>query len=111
MDGAYLLFLFIPALFGALFLMLLLGYRSVEQERSKEEETSRESRDNFIPVPRFFARLSPERPADVAEGVNESVLRGVQRYLEMEQASAEEFVSRPSVDRLYRKTGRISRAS
>lgn len=111
MDGAFLLFLFIPALFGAVFLILALGFRSIEQERAAREADETAESDKLIPIPRFFARAGRGRAASPAEPVEDAVLHRVQRYLRDEQALADEFVSEPTVERLYRRTGKERRAS
>lgn len=105
MEGAALLYLLIPIFFGAMFLILYAGFRSIEDERAREEAEANEIGEEFIPIPRFFARLGPAELRDVPDPVEESVLLEVQRYLMIEQTLADEFVSEPSVERLFRKAG------
>ena len=105
MGGASLLFLFLPLFFGAMFLILWVGFQSIEEERSKETETGLEIEPGYIEIPRFFAKEAAEPKAEVPpyELVDDKFVVVFRDYLQKEQDLADRFVSQPSVANLYRQ--------
>lgn len=103
MLGVLLLGLFTFA-FGGMLLMLVLGARRIEDELKERMREAREVRAEVARVPRFFVVTRPASPA--AGRVDEVLLWQLQQYLEAEQVLADEFVLQPSVESLYRESGR-----
>lgn len=97
-------------LFGGLLLAVVLGYRNVEENRAlrqEEEELWRFGLDG-TPTARLRARLvSPETASGPATD-QDAMVRRVQNYIESEQSLADQFVSQPSVESLYRDSGKKS---
>lgn len=56
----------------------------------------------------FFAAHAPANGRLAGRDVNEGVVLEVQRYLEREKTAVAEFVSHPSVEKLYRTSDPIS---
>lgn len=89
---------------GGLVLILVLGARRIEDELEERARATQAMRANAARVPNF---LVVRRPTDARVGrVDEALLRRVQQYLEAEQILADEFVLQPSIESLYRESGR-----
>jgi hypothetical protein len=103
MVGVLLGGLFIFTLGGTL-LILLLGARRFENGRGERVRETQEIGAEAARIPRFFA-VTP--PADLQiEQVDETLLGQLQEYLDVEQGLAEEFVREPTIESLYRESGR-----
>lgn len=91
-------------LFGGMVLILFFGARRIEDELSERAREARQIGAEAARIPRFFVVTQPAGP----EGgrVDEAVLWQVQQYLTAEQTLADEFVSQPSIESLYRDSGR-----
>lgn len=89
---------FFTFLFAGTVLILTFGYQAVEEERAKTGKASTEAPAPRVRSSRFFGPVRPAEPATP----DEAMLMRVQRYLDAEQAIAEQFVSEPSVESLYR---------
>jgi hypothetical protein len=91
-------------LFGALGLILVFGARRIEDEFNEREQEIQKIRAEAARIPRFIV-ISP--PAGARSGpLDEALFWQVQQYLEAEQLLADEFVLRPSMESLYRESGR-----
>ena len=55
-------------------------------------------------IPRFFVVSQPTSPR--RGPLDEALIRQLQQYLEAEQLLADEFVLQPSIESLYRESGR-----
>jgi hypothetical protein len=82
---------------GGVLLILLLGARRIENGR---RERAREAQE----IPRFFVLTPPAGPR--IEQVDEALLWQLQAYLDAEQVLADEFVQQPTIESLYRESGR-----
>jgi hypothetical protein len=90
-------------LFVAFLLVLLLGARSIEDQLAERAGKTREIHARAVRVPRFLV----VNRAPAAQGwIDPMLLSRVQQYLEAEQMLAEEFVLQPSIESLYRDSGR-----
>ena len=91
-------------LFGAMVLILVFGARRIEDEFNERAQEIQEIRAAAARIPRFIV-VSP--PTGARSGpLDEALFWQVQRYLEAEQLLADEFVLRPSMESLYRESGR-----
>ena len=103
MLGALIVGLFTFA-FGGMLLILILGARRIEDELRERAREAREVRTETARIPRFFVVTRPAGPA--VGRVDEALLGQLQQYLDAEQVLADEFVLQPSVESLYRESGR-----
>ncbi len=90
--------------FGGMLLILALGARRIEDEIKAREAGAREARAEAARIPRFFVVAPQPRPR--IGQLDDALLWQVQQYLEAEQTLADEFVLQPSIENLYRETGR-----
>jgi hypothetical protein len=90
--------------FGGLMLILVLGARRIENEIALRAREAREDRANAARAPHFFV-ANPPASARVGQ-IDEALLWRVREYLEAEQVLADEFVLQPSIESLYRESGR-----
>lgn len=96
---------FLAFLFVSMTLILFFGYKGIEEERAKRALDSVEGWPDDLYVARFLAK-SPRTEADrVPEAAREAVRQRVQCHLDAEQRVVDEFVSQPSVESLYRRSG------
>ena len=87
--------------FGGLMLALLMGARRIEDELQAK---AREASADAARIPRFFA-VAPKPTREMGR-LDEAALAQLQQYVEAEQLLADEFVLQPSIERLYRESGR-----
>ena len=97
--GGLFSFLFVGAL-----LMLYFGAQSIGEELEKRAREARELQARATRVSRFFVVQPPPRPE--TGKIDEAFVWQVQRYLDAEQTFADEFVLEPSLESLYRESGR-----
>jgi hypothetical protein len=90
--------------FGGLLLILVLGARRIEDEMRVRALAERKARAEVARIPGFFVVSQPARPR--AGQLDEALLWQLQQYLEAEQTLADEFVLQPSIESLYRESGR-----
>ena len=91
-------------LFGAMVLMLVFGARGIEAEFNEREQEIQRIRADAARIPRFIV-VSP--PTGARSGpLDEGLFWQVQQYLEAEQLLADQFVLQPSMESLYRDSGR-----
>ncbi len=101
MESAVPLLLFLGFLVGGLFLILYLGYRSVEEgERAKAEAEASPARVPFV-RPLFFGALGPPSPEARAAGARATVVERIEDFLRGECGAAAVFGARPTVEALY----------
>jgi len=91
-------------MFGGLVLIVFLGARRIEDEFEERKKEIGEIRAQAARIPRFLV-VSPLASARVARS-DEALVWQVQQYLETEQVLADEFVLQPSLESLYRESGR-----
>jgi hypothetical protein len=90
--------------FGGMLLILFLGARRIEDELKVRAREVQEIRAEAARIPRFFVVT---QPAGREVGRSDDALLGqLQQYLEAEQILANEFVLQPSIESLYRESGR-----
>jgi hypothetical protein len=90
--------------FGGMLLMLVLGARGIEDEFKDRAWEVQKIRAEAARIPRFFVLTQPAGPA--GGRVDEALLWQLQQYLDAEQVLADEFVLQPSIESLYRESGR-----
>lgn len=93
MEGL-LLFLFTGAVFVGMYLMLAMGYRSIEVERAKSEKT--QSAQQVLQQQRFFAKAEKTTPAKSVPLVPEHLLARLEQRLQLDYQNAARFASQPS---------------
>lgn len=108
MEGTLVFWLFLTFLIGAGMLALMLGYRSVEEQRACDEQRKAEElkavRD-MAEAPRFFVvQPASERPS-TGPVLDEGLLADLETYVRSEQLLAARFVDEPSIDTLYQQAG------
>lgn len=91
-------------MFGGMMLILYFGAQGVEGELQKREQAAREFRERATHVPRFL--VVGQGKGGRTPQIDDALLWQVQQYLETEQTLADEFVLRPSIESLYRESGR-----
>ena len=87
--------------FGGMMLALLMGARRIEDEIQAK---TREASADAARIPRFFV-VNPKPTREMGQ-LDEAALAQLQQYVEAEQLLADEFVLQPSIERLYRESGR-----
>lgn len=96
---------FLAFLFVSITAILFFGYKGIEEERAKKALDSVEGWPDDLYVARFLSK-SPKAEQDrVPEAQREAVRLRVQVHLDSEQRMVDEFVSQPSVENLYRRSG------
>jgi hypothetical protein len=91
-------------MFGGLVLIVFLGARRIEDEFAERKKEIGEIRAQAARIPRFLV-VNPVTTSRVGRP-DETLVWQVQQYLEMEQVLADEFVLHPSLESLYRESGR-----
>jgi hypothetical protein len=91
-------------LFGAMVLILVFGARRIEDEFNERAQEIQKIRAAAARIPRFIVVSPPPSPR--SGPLDERLFWQVQQYLEAEQLLADEFVLRPSMEALYRESGR-----
>lgn len=108
MESTVVFWIFIGFVFGGIMLALVMGYLSIEEERSREEQTRaaqlRPAATAIAAVPRFFPEVDAAVPA-LAQRIDPTLLAELENYVRAEQAVVYQFVNEPSIDALYRQTG------
>jgi hypothetical protein len=87
-------------LFGGMLLILIFGAQSREAEREAARRDARQARLHLARIPRFFVVNQPARPQ--GEKPHDAFAAQLEQYLEAEQVLADQFVSEPSLESLYR---------
>ncbi len=101
MESAVPLLLFLGFLVGGLFLILYLGYRSVEEgERAKAEVEASPARAPLV-RPLFFGALGPPSPEARTAGARATVVDRIEDFLRGECGAAAVFGARPTMEALY----------
>lgn len=91
-------------LFGGMLLIVVLGASGIQDELEKRTHLEPDARARAAAIPRFFVLT---QPGEVREGhLDEALVGQLQQYLEAEQTLAAEFVSQPSMESLYRESGK-----
>jgi len=88
-------------LFGGMLLILILGARGIEAEREAARREARKARVDAARIPRFFAVSQPVQPQAI--GNHDAFAAQLEQYLKAEQMLADQFVSQPSMENLYRE--------
>lgn len=91
-------------LFGAMMLILVFGARRIDEEFNEKAQEIQKIRADAARVPRFIVVSRPPSPR--SGPLDEALLWQVQQYLEAEQLLADQFVLQPSMESLYRDSGR-----
>ena len=91
-------------LFGGMLLILVLGARRIEDEFKEREREAWKLREQAARIPRFLVVTHPTGPQ--VGPPDEAFVGHVQQYVEAEQVLADEFVLQPSIEALYRGSGK-----
>ena len=89
---------------GGMLLILLLGARRIGNGRRESAREAQQIHAEAARIPRFFVVTPPGRPQ--IEQVDEALLWQLREYLDAEQVLADEFVRQPTIESLYRESGR-----
>jgi hypothetical protein len=100
--------------FGGMLLIVVLGARRVEDELKERAKEVHDICADAARIPRFFLANQPADHAVASHAVashelarpDEALIGQLQQYLEAEQHFADEFVLQPSIESLYRESGR-----
>ncbi len=90
--------------FGGMLLIVFLGARRIEDEFAEKTRVEEAIRAKAAWIPRFFVVTPPTAPR--VGPLDDAFLGQLQQYLDAEQTLADEFVLQPSVENLYRDSGR-----
>ncbi len=90
--------------FGGMLLILFFGAQRIEDEFREKARETEEIRAQAARVPRFFVVTPPPPPR--LGPFDDAFLWQLQQYLDAEQTLADEFVLQPSLESLYRDSGR-----
>lgn len=91
--------------FGGMVLIVFFGARRVEEELNERARERQEIRAQVARIPRFFV-VTTQSAAPRVGPLDDAFLGQLQQYLDAEQTLADEFVLHPSVESLYRESGR-----
>jgi hypothetical protein len=91
-------------LFGAMVLILVFGARRIDDEFNERAQEIQKIRADAARIPRFIMLRQPTSPR--SGPLDEALLWQVQQYVEAEQLLVDQFVSQPSMESLYRDSGR-----
>lgn len=101
--------MFMALLFGGMMLALVMGYRSTEQARAREEaerqQASLATSATLAEIPRFFVDAPVEPATSSAEAPHDEIIGQIESYLRAEHALVAKFVNDPSLENLYRQSG------
>ena len=95
--------------FGGMLLIVVLGARRVEDELKERAKEVHDICADAARIPRFFLANQPADHAVASHELarpDEALIGQLQQYLEAEQHFADEFVLQPSIESLYRESGR-----
>ncbi len=90
--------------FGGMLLIVFLGARRIEDEFAAKIREAEAIQAKAARIPRFFVVTQP--PAPRVGPLDDAFLGQLKQYLDAEQVLADEFVLQPSVENLYRDSGR-----
>lgn len=91
-------------LFGGLVLIVFLGARRIEDELGERKMEAGRIRAKAARIPRFLV-VNPVTTSRAGRP-DEALVWQLQQYLETEQVFADEFVLHPSLESLYRESGK-----
>jgi|MudIll2142460700_1097286.scaffolds.fasta_scaffold116610_2 hypothetical protein len=91
-------------LFAGMMLAIFFGAQRAEEEFKERAREAQEIREQAARIPRFLVVNRPTSPRPAPP--DDALLWQVQQYLEAEQTLADEFVLQPSIESLYRESGR-----
>lgn len=86
---------------GGTFVALMLAYTDIEERRALGKVQLARRKSDRIRAPRFFMVLDRDDLEVCPQSVDDRMVANVEAYLVREQAMARNFVSQPTVDRLY----------
>lgn len=89
---------------GGMLLMLFLGAQGIEERLMEDDRREKQLLRQIAPVPQFLVVTQPSAPR--LDGLDEAFLLQLCAYLEAEETLASEFVMQPSLENLYRESGR-----
>ena len=95
-----LLFVFLGAVFGGMYLILAFGYQNIEAERAKSENTLATEQLQILQEPRFFAKAAEVAPVEPVPLVPAHVIARLEQRLQREYEGAALFASQPSKERI-----------
>ena len=101
MESALPVLLFLAFLFGSTLLILVCGIKAKEEECGSVPLVAQEA----LRVQHFFAELGPVVSADRPVAVDDGLVERFEQFVRSERAAAGQFVTEPSVERLYDAAG------
>ncbi len=103
MDSALPILLFLVFLFGSTLLVLICGMKAKEEERTSVPLAEQRA----LWEPQFLSELEPAVAASRSDSVDESLVERFEQFLRSEHQAAGQFVSEPSVEKLYDATSEV----
>ena len=105
MSTTVIVVLGVSFLFGAMVLMLAMGYQETEQKRALQAKARQaeavEQAATLVAVPGFFAQPNAT-PAPTFVVFDDAMVHRLERHVRTEQELVAQFVHHPSIDNLYR---------
>jgi len=90
--------------FAGMLLISFFGAERIEGELAERAREAEKLRADAARIPRFFVVTQPASPG--VGRVDDTLLWKLQEYLEAEQVLAADFVLQPSIESLYRESGK-----
>ena len=91
-------------LFGGMLLILVFGAQRIDDELKARQREAEKIRAQAARTPRFLVVSQPARSR--IDQLDDALLWQLQQYVDAEQVLADEFVLQPSLESLYRESGR-----
>jgi hypothetical protein len=105
MSTTVIVVLAVSVLFGAMVLMLSMGYQETEQKRAllakARQAEAVEQAATLVAVPGFFAQPH-STPSPTFVVFDDAMVNRLEHHVRTEQAMVAQFVHHPSIDNLYR---------
>jgi hypothetical protein len=96
--------LFVSLFAGMMLAVFFAAQKAGERFAEERAHDAREIREQAARIPHFLVVSPPVSPR--LAPLDEALVGQLQRYLEVEQTLADEFVLQPSIESLYRESGR-----
>jgi hypothetical protein len=109
MEDSITLVLVLGLIVGGLTLILAAAYSSAEKTRARTQQArqaapARQAADAIASLPGLFSPMRPATP--IAFVFDDGVVHLLENHLKAEQDVVAQFLRQPSIDTLYRQSGR-----
>lgn len=108
MEATIVLGVFLTFLFGGMMLALVMGYRSIEADRARQDAVLQAEAGRMAEAiigPGFFDSIGHGQAPIPTIVFDDALVAQLEKHVRAEQAMVTQFVRYPSVDSLYSKLG------